>query len=110
MSKIIGGVKHDDGKSPWSLLPYDAIESVVQVLQYGQKEYGARNWERGMAWSRLHGAINRHINREWWQKRAGLDPESGLPHLAHGVCGALFLLAYELRQVGTDDRPGKVEE
>jgi hypothetical protein len=35
----------------------------------------------------------------------GRDHESGRSHLAHAACCVLFLLAYERRKVGTDDRP-----
>lgn len=101
------GTKYDQGKSPWHLLPYDALEEVCKVLQHGQKKYDARNWEKGLEWSRLHGAVNRHINREWWQAGVDIDPESNLLHLAHAACDTLFLLSYAIRGVGTDDRPGK---
>ena len=36
-------VKHDSSKLPWDLLPYDAIEDIVKVLQYGAKKYSAHN-------------------------------------------------------------------
>jgi hypothetical protein len=33
-----------------------------------------------------------------------LDTESGLPHLAHAIVQALFLLEYYLQELGEDDR------
>ena len=33
-----------------------------------------------------------------------VDDETGKSHLAHAICDLLFLLAYELREAGTDDR------
>jgi hypothetical protein len=105
--KKLEGRKDDTGKSPWHLLPFDALEQVCKVLEHGQKKYDARNWEKGMDWSRIHGATNRHLNRDWWQDGIDTDPDSGLSHLAHAACDTLFLLAYALRGAGNDDRPGK---
>lgn len=100
----MSGKKFDDGKLPWHLLPGDAIEEVVRVLQYGQMKYGARNWEAGMAWSRLFSAAMRHT-WAWWRGQ-DYDQETGVHHLAHAACCILFVLAYHLRgKVGEDDRP-----
>jgi hypothetical protein len=96
------GVKHDDGKLPWHLLPFDALEEVVKVLQFGAKKYAPRNWEKGMAWHRLIRAALGHVIS--FARGQDKDPETGLSHLAHAGCCVLFLLAYTLRRVGTDDR------
>lgn len=95
-------IKNDEGKLPWFLLPPDAIDDVLGVLQYGAAKYGERNWERGMDWSRPFSALMRHM-WAWWRGET-YDPESGKAHLAHAACCVLFLLAYELRGVGVDNR------
>lgn len=69
----------------------------------GAEKYGERNWERGIAWSRVFAAALRHL-WAWWRGE-NADPETGLPHLAHAACNLLFLLAYHRRQIGPDDRP-----
>lgn len=99
-----GGVKMDEGKLRWSLLPWDAVEEVVRVLMFGAKKYDDRNWEKGMDYGRLFDACLRH-KIAWWQKGETQAEDSKIHHLAHDACDALFLLAYELRSVGTDDRP-----
>jgi hypothetical protein len=96
------GRKDDFGKLPWHLLPPDAVEEILKVLAFGQSKYGARNWEQGMAWHRPFGALMRHM-WAWWRGEKA-DPETGLTHLAHAGCCILFLLSYELRQIGVDDR------
>jgi len=88
---------------PWHLLPGDALEEIVQVLEFGSIKYSARNWEKGMAWHRPFAALMRHM-WAWWRGE-NADRETGLSHLAHAGCCILFLLAFELRKVGTDDRP-----
>ena len=102
------GRKDDSDKLPWHLLPFDALEEVTKVLQFGAKKYEPRNWEKGMAWHRPFRAAINHL-QHWWGGTK-VDEETGLTPLAHAACEVLFLLAYELRQVGEDDRPGVVEK
>jgi len=99
-------IKHDETKTPWALLPFDAVEAVVEVLRFGAKKYGDRNWEQGegFLYSRLYSAAMRHLTAWWGGQDA--DPETGCSHLAHAACCILFLLAYRLRgQHESDDRP-----
>jgi hypothetical protein len=99
------GKKDDTGKAPWSLFPWDAGELVVKVLQFGASNYGERNWENGLKYSRVHSALHRHI-KSWWQDREDNDPQTGLPHLAHAGCCVLFLLSFHVRgRTDLDDRP-----
>lgn len=105
-----GGIKFDDAKAPWYLLPWDALLQVVLVLAFGAKKYAARNWEKGLSYSRVYGALQRHLV-SWWQFGENTDPETGLSHLAHAMCCIMFLLAYVVRGgrgengVPLDDRP-----
>jgi hypothetical protein len=97
------GRKDDSGKTPWHLMPPDALNQIAQVLEFGANKYGDRNWEKGMHWSRPFSALMRHM-WAWWRGE-DRDPETGLSHLAHAGCCILFLLSYEGRAHGTDDRP-----
>lgn len=97
------GVKHDQHKIRWDLVPYDAVNEIAKVLTFGAAKYEARNWENGMNWSRAFGALQRHLTR--WFHGQDKDKETRLTHLANAGCCLFFLLAWELRQVGTDDRP-----
>jgi len=107
--ELKGGNKKDEGKPRWELVPYDAIEQIAIVLTHGAKKYEARNWEKGINYSRIFGAIMRHLWKFWHAKltwSTGLDPESGLSHLSHAFCELAFLVAYEKRKLGEfDDRP-----
>lgn len=97
------GVKLDQGKTPYHLLPPELLEGVGQVLDFGTGKYTARNWELGMAWSRSFSALMRHM-WAWWRGQDA-DPETGMSHLWHAGCCLAFLIAYEQRGVGEDDRP-----
>lgn len=97
------GRKDDAGKAQWHLMPWDALQGIVAVLGFGARKYPPRNWEHGMAWSRCYDALIRHMTA-WFQGEAK-DPETGMSHLWHAGACILFLIAYEMRGIGTDDRP-----
>jgi hypothetical protein len=97
--------KETQGKLRWCLLPYEAVTEVVKVLEFGAKKYAAHGWVGGMNWSLLADAIMRHF--EAWQGGEDRAPDSGLLHVSHIACNALFLTYYALRSLGTDDRQWK---
>lgn len=100
----VSGHKCDLGKLPYSLVPFDALNAVVSVLNYGASKYAPRNWESGMKWSRPWSAAIRHMTQFW--EGEDMDRESGLYHIAQAICSLLFLLAYEIRGMNQwDDRP-----
>lgn len=95
MSELI---KHDTGKDPWHLLPWDQVRDVVRVLAYGAQKYSPVGWQTGGpdAPDRYYSAVIRHLVA--WRSGEQLDAESGLPHLAHAACGCLFLAWYAARR------------
>jgi hypothetical protein len=100
----VTGTKHDRGKRPWHLIPWDGLGPAVDVLRMGAAKYGERNWEQGIKYSRLFAATMRHLTA-WWESE-DKDPESGLSPLAHALCDVLFLLAFVVRgRTDLDDRP-----
>ena len=99
----MGGVKFDQDKIRYDLLPPELLEAVADILTFGAKKYSDRNWEKGMKWSRPFGALMRHM-WDWWRKE-DRDPETGKTHLWHAACCLAFLIAYEDRGSGEDDRP-----
>ena len=100
---ITEGQKFDSDKLRYELLPPELLEEVARVLTFGAHKYSARNWELGMAWSRPFAALMRHM-WAWWRGEEK-DPETGYSHLSHAACCIAFLVSYEARNVGTDDRP-----
>ena len=97
----VKGTKHDDGKAEWHLVPWAAMQKVVQVLSHGAKKYSANNWQHvHSAWSRYFDAAMRHMIA--WAGGESVDPESGMPHLAHAVCCLLFLMCSKETREDTD--------
>jgi hypothetical protein len=106
------GRKDDQSKNRLDLIPPELIFAVGDILTFGAAKYADRNWERGMKWSRVFGALMRHM-WAWWAGAAptpksfvfgDLDMETGKSHLWHAGCCIAFLIAYEERGTGTDDR------
>ncbi len=95
-------IKYDEGKLPLDLLPSKPLEIIAEVLKFGKDKYGAYNWRKGMEWSRLIAALMRHLLA--WKEGEDKDPETGISHLGHIGCCVLFLLEYEARNIGEDDR------
>lgn len=97
------GVKFDTDKPRMDLVPPEAVEALAHVLTYGAAKYSERNWELGMKWGRPYAALFRHM-LAWWGGE-NKDPETGMSHLWHAMCCVAFLIAFEERGAGTDDRP-----
>jgi hypothetical protein len=72
-----------------------ALLAVARVLTFGATKYGPNNWQNVTPFKdRYYAALLRHL----FLRASGevLDAESGLPHLAHAGCCALFLLSAEV--------------
>ena len=96
------GVRKNQGKLRWRLLPWDALTSLLEIYEFGAEKYEARGWEKGYSWEETFDSLQRHLLAWYFGER--LDPESGKPHLAHAVWNTITLLAFELRGIGKDDR------
>lgn len=86
------------GKLQWGLLPWEALKPCVRALEFGTK-YGAEGWKTVPNAPEVYkGSLLRHVlefaGGQW------KDPETGLPHLAHAVCNALFLIWLEANDRG----------
>lgn len=99
------GVKYDAGKEAMDLIPPEFLFGTAEILTLGAVKYEVRNWEKGMRWGRVFASLMRHLWR-WWGGE-NLDSETKKSHLWHASCCIAFLIAYESRQVGEDDRPFK---
>jgi hypothetical protein len=98
------GRKDDGGKVRMDLLPPELLIAVSTVLTFGANKYAARNWEQGMDWGRVFGALMRHLWSWWNPFEPDTDPETGYSHLWHAGCCIAFLITYEQRKIGKDDR------
>lgn len=99
-------IKFDAGKVDWTLVPFEALEGMAQVLEFGAKKYDSWNWTTGggFKWTRILASCFRHLFA--FMRGEDVDPESGLSHISHCQCNLLFI-AYYIRhkdKYGNDDR------
>ena len=88
------GVKLDNEKPRWDLLPLGPVAGIVDVLTFGAKKYTPEGWRAvDNPRNRYYAAAMRHLFA--WRQGELTDPESGLPHLAHAGCCLLFLAWFE---------------
>lgn len=88
--------KADAGKLRLTLVPTQIIKEIAKVRMYGCAKYpegGSENWRKVSA-QRYRDAAFRHF-LAYLDDPTGVDPESGLPHLAHLACNIAFLLEME---------------
>lgn len=85
-----GSTKFDGDKPQMDLVPLSSVHAVAQVMTFGAKKYSANGWKDVPdARNRYTAAMLRHMTAV--QDGEEIDPDSGLPHLDHIACNALFL-------------------
>lgn len=93
------GMKLDDGKLDYSLVPVDVEAEFVAVLSYGAVKYERDNWMKVPdARNRYVAALRRHVAAFVAAEKTGavFDEETSLHHLAHAMCCTAFLLGLDL--------------
>lgn len=90
------GIKFDSGKPPLEILPFEALIEIAKVMGLGAEKYGKYNWKMMKDKTRYEGALLRHYAS--FQMGEMYDEETGLSHLAHLGCNALFLLYFFLQE------------
>lgn len=89
------GLKFDHEKLRWDLIPMECVEEIVKVLTMGSVKYGPNNWQLVEdAEERYYAALLRHLSA--WRQGEHKDPESGLSHMSHVLCNAIFLSWFEI--------------
>lgn len=79
-----------------------ALMEMAKVAGFGEVKYDRLNYLKGYDWSLSYDAAQRHFHAFW--SGEDLDPESGLPHLAHAGWHCMAMLAFMIHGLGTDNR------
>jgi hypothetical protein len=82
------GLRYNDGKLKWSYVNWKAIEPMVRVLMYGAQKYSPDNWKKGLKKEEVLESAMRHLTKLIDGEMN--DPESGLSHIGHLMCNAMF--------------------
>src|SRR3990167_4547477 len=123
----VGGIKYDTGKLRYDLLNPYAIEGTVRVLTKGGIKYttilpdgtvvpGDHNWEKGMPWSKVFAAHDRHMAAIYRGEDYDRDDDcegcragncrnhTGELHIDCAACCLHFISAYYRMYPQGDDR------
>lgn len=95
------GVKFDQGKPRYELLPPDAVEAVARVMTDGASKYEDHNWT-GLKISRVLAALERHMKA--YQAGENYPYDSREHHLAHVIANALMAYHLHFNKSEADDR------
>lgn len=99
--KTGGALRYNSGKPPLSMIDPIILELTAQVLAFGAKKYARNNWKKGLEISSTMDSLLRHAMA--FASGEDNDPESGVSHLGHIVCNAMFI-AYYQKHGGKDER------
>lgn len=80
--------RFNSGKRKWSLVHYESLEPMVEVLEFGANKYSPNNWKKGLDKSEILESMQRHIAKLMDGER--VDSESGISHMGHIMCNAMF--------------------
>jgi len=84
-------LRYNTGKAELSYIldAMPALKDMVAVMESGAGKYSRNNWMRGFPREKLLDSLLRHVDA--FYSGEDLDPESGLPHVGHILCNAMFL-------------------
>ena len=89
------GMKHDQNKLPYELLPFKCIDAIVEVQRYGAKKYAPNSWQHVKNGKKRYiAATLRHISL--YQQGQRYDEESGLHHLSHALCSLMYAIWFDI--------------
>jgi len=98
-----------EAKIKLSDTPTIGIQLLGRVHTMGASKYGRFNWrEHTVSSSVYYDAALRHLMS--WFNGEDIDPESGLPHLAHVMACMNILLDAEEQGKLNDNRPRKTKD
>ena len=98
------GSRYNKGKPALSMVleAKHAMKGVAEVLGFGAYKYSRGNWREGLSHTEICDSMLRHIAS--YLSGEDNDLESGLPHVNHILCNALFLAEMVVTYPSKDDR------
>jgi hypothetical protein len=103
VTNAVTGASKGSKSRRYDLIPKQAVGEVAEVYHHGSIKYANHNWRKGYDWGLSYAALERHLE-DFWDRGEDLDPESGLPHMAHAAWHCLALLTFMREHPEMDDR------
>lgn len=93
------GLKFDEGKLLFSLVPPEVIKLLTHVLTFGAKKYKPDNWKNVEPFQeRYQNAMMRHENARLQGEI--FDPETGILTIGHELTNLVFLAWKQIEEHG----------
>ena len=97
------GIKYTKGKAKVSLVPYEAIEAIARVREFGVNKYGdpAAWYDNAKSMDFIEAAmrhIGKHMNAHVLHNMYEIDDESGLDHIDHALCSLAMAVAIRRKE------------
>jgi len=88
------GAKRSSLGLPYHLICPNSLRRLAKILDHGAREYGERNWEKGMP---MEDVLNHAIDHiltaiEEWNLGPDAWNEAGEDHLGHAFCNLMFAM------------------
>jgi hypothetical protein len=100
-NEVTGGEKGSK-EERFDLIPPEPVRMLARVFGKGAAKYAEYNWAKGYNWGLSYAALQRHLHAFWSGEY--LDPETGLPHLAHACWHTMVLQEFHDHHKALDDR------
>ena len=88
--------RFNEGKPKWSLVHYASLVPMIRVLEFGTKKYAPFNWQKPMDLKEILESMQRHLAALFDGEET--DKESGISHMGHIMCNAMFYNYHKERQ------------
>jgi hypothetical protein len=89
-------LRYNEGKLQWSYVHFKSLEPMVRVLEFGALKYAPKNWMKPMDTTKILESMQRHLAALFDGEE--YDPESGISHMGHIQCNALFYNYHKERE------------
>lgn len=96
------GLRYNEGKRKWSLVHFRSLEPMIEVLEYGANKYAPKNWQRGLDKMEILESLQRHVAKLF--DGEDIDAESGLHHIGHIMCNAMFYSFFVHKELDKDQQ------
>lgn len=92
-------LRYNEGKPRWSLVHFESLVPMIRVLEFGALKYGRENWKKGLDTKEILESMQRHLAALLDGEE--FDPESGLSHMGHIQCNAMFYNYHKQKEIKT---------
>lgn len=89
--------RFNEGKPRWGLVHFESLVPMIRVLEFGAKKYAPENWKKGLDLREILESMQRHLAALMDGEET--DKESGISHMGHIQCNAMFYNYHKSKQL-----------